>query len=159
MKNTIKGDQNGQICDFGLKIVIFGPFQSILCKERNYFPSKLGSKSFLDCPLGVKVQNQHDKYNQGDPNGQICDFGLKTVIFGPFQTLSLRGEKSLTFQTWLKSFLDRPLGVKVQNQYEKYNQGGKNGKTCDFCLKIVIFGPFQSPPPARGNNFDLPNLT
>ena len=38
---------------------------------------------------------------QGGEYDQICDFGLKMVIFDPFKSLPLRGEKILTFQTWL----------------------------------------------------------
>ena len=130
---------------FQLKNCHFGPFQSLPLQERNYFPSKLGSKIFLDCPFGVKVQNQHEKYNQGDPNGQICDFGLKIVIFGPFQSLPCKERNYFPSKLGSKLFLDCPFGVKVQKQHEKYNQRDPNGQICDFGLKIVIFGPFQSP--------------
>ena len=39
---------------------------------------------------------------------QMCDFDLKMVIFGPFQSLPLGGKKILTFQTWLKKSLVLP---------------------------------------------------
>ena len=45
---------------------------------------------------------------QGGEYDQICDFGLKMVIFDPFKSLPLRGEKILTFQTWLKKSLVLP---------------------------------------------------
>ena len=38
----------------------------------------------------------------------MCDFGLKMIIFGPFQSLPLGGEKILIFQTWLKKPLAMP---------------------------------------------------
>ena len=42
---------------------------------------------------------------QGGKYCQMCDFGLKMVIFGPFQSLPLGGKKILTLQTWLKKSL------------------------------------------------------
>ena len=45
---------------------------------------------------------------QGGEYDQMCDFGLKMIIFDPFQSLPLGGEKNLTFQTWLKKSLVMP---------------------------------------------------
>ena len=45
---------------------------------------------------------------QGGKYCQMCDFGLKMVIFGPFQSLPLGGKKILTFQIWLKKSLVSP---------------------------------------------------
>ena len=39
---------------------------------------------------------------------QKCDFGLKMIIFDPFQSLTLGGKKILTFQIWLKKSLVSP---------------------------------------------------
>ena len=44
MKNTIEGGQYCQMCDFGLKIVIFGPFQSLPPGGKKIWPSKFGLK-------------------------------------------------------------------------------------------------------------------
>ena len=36
MKNTIWEDQNDQMCDFGLQMVIFDPFQTLPCEGRKF---------------------------------------------------------------------------------------------------------------------------
>ena len=38
----------------------------------------------------------------------MCDFGLKIVIFCPFKSLPLGGEKILSFQTWLEKSIVLP---------------------------------------------------
>ena len=62
----------------------------------------------------------------------MCNFGLKMVIFGPFQSLPLGGGKILTFQTWLRKSLVMP----------SWSQGAK------LAWKM----------PFRGKKLDLSNL-
>ena len=45
---------------------------------------------------------------QGGQYCQMCDFGLKMVIFGPFQSLPPGGKKMMTFQIWPKKSLVTP---------------------------------------------------
>ena len=46
---------------------------------------------------------------------QICDCGLKMVIFGHFLSLLLGGEKILTFKIWLKKSLALLSWDRVKN--------------------------------------------
>ena len=66
----------------------------------------------------------------------MCDFGLKMVIFGPFQSLPLGGEKILTFQTWLKKSLVMPSwsqGAKLD--WKMPFRGAKMAK----CAILAVF--------------------
>ena len=66
----------------------------------------------------------------------MCDFGLKIVIFGPFKSLPLGGEKILTFQTWLKKSLVMPScsqGAKLA--WKMPSRGVKMAK----CAILAIF--------------------
>ena len=76
----------------------------------------------------------------------MCDFGLKIVIFDPFQSLTLEGKKFLTFQTWLKKSLVSPTWGQGAKLAWKMSFKGLVGQMCNFGLKIVIFGLFQSLP-------------
>ena len=88
----------------------------------------------------------------------MCNFGLKMVIFGPFKSLSLGGEKILIFQIWLKKSLVLPSwrkGVKLAWKTPFREVKWPNMR---FWLENCHFWPLSASPPVSGENFDLSNL-
>ena len=77
-------------------------------EREEHFDSKPGSESIYHCPLGVMVQNYHEKYYLGVSMLSNVQFWLKNGHFDPFQTLLLRRKKTLTFHTWRKKSLVLP---------------------------------------------------
>ena len=66
----------------------------------------------------------------------MCNFGLKIVIFDPFQSLTLDGKKFLTFQTWLKKSLVSPTwGQGAKLAWKMPFRGVKMAK----CAILAIF--------------------
>ena len=66
----------------------------------------------------------------------MCNSGLKIVIFCPFKSLPLGGEKILTFQTWLKKSLVMPSwGQGAKLSWKMPFRGVKMAK----CAILAVF--------------------
>ena len=89
--------------------VSFQPLsESRPAKRESFDPPDLAQKvsSIVLCGSGCKISMKNSiKVGQYD---QICDFGLKIVILGPFKSLSLGGEKILTIEIGLNKSLVFP---------------------------------------------------
>ena len=70
----------------------------------------------------------------------------KIFIFRHFLSLFLQEQNILTFQTWLKKSIINLLRSGCKISMKNTICGGQYDQMCDFGLKIVIFGPYKSPP-------------
>ena len=85
-----------------------GPFHSLLLQGEKLLNSHTWlRKSRVLPPLGQGAKLARKIPFRGQ-YCQMCDFGLRIVIFVPFPSLLLWGKKILTFQTWLKKSLVSP---------------------------------------------------
>ena len=80
----------------------------------------------------------------------------KIVIFGPFQSLHLQGEKVLTIKILLKKSIVLPSWGQDVKLSWKIPFRGVNSQ-CHFDLKLS-FWPLSESTPERREKFKLPNL-
>ena len=156
LKSGLKwfGKSKWPIMWFWLKMVIH---ESPPSRTENFdlpnFAQKVSWIALLESRCKISMKNTI----RGIQMAKYAILAWKPSFLAPFRlSLSARGE-IFDLLNLAKKFLGSPSWSQGAKLVWKIQLGGKNGKTCDFCLKIVIFGPFQSPP-ARGNNFYLPNL-
>ena len=106
-KITFRGEYD-QIYDFGLKIVIFGHFHSLPMWGKKILTFQTWLRKSLVLPSwGHGAEVSWKKYLAVSRLSNVR-LWLQYGHFGPFQTLSPRGKKISTFQTWLKKSLVLP---------------------------------------------------